>query len=72
MRARERILEDTIKNVQHAADMLMLDARSLKRQVVETDGHAQLFVVEQRLKALRKTMEVLTDQLAALKILEKV
>jgi hypothetical protein len=72
MRARERILEDTIKNVQHAADMLMLDARSLKRQVVETDGHALVFAVEQRMTALRRTMDTLADQLAALKILEKV
>lgn len=72
MTARERLLLDTLKNITHAADMLMLDARSLKRQVVETDGHAQLFAVEQRFSALRKTMDVLTDQLATLKILERV
>lgn len=72
MTPRERLLLDATKSVAHAADMLMFDARSLKRTTAECDGHALVFGVEQRLKALRKTMDVLTDQLAALKILERV
>lgn len=72
MTARERLLLETLKNVTHAADMLCYDAHNLKRAVVENEGHALTFSVEQRLSALRKTMDVLADQLAALKILEKV
>lgn len=72
MTARERLLLDTTKNIAHAADMLAFDARSLKRSVTESDGHALVFAVEQRMTALRKTMDILADQLAALKILEKV
>jgi len=72
MTARERLLLDTTKNIAHAADMLMFDAKSLRRQTMDTDGHALVFAVEQRMTALRKTMDVLADQLAALKILEKV
>ncbi len=52
--------------------MLIFDARNLKRATVESDGHTLVFAVEQRVKALRETMDVLADQLAALKILEKV
>lgn len=72
MTARERLLIDATKSIAHASDMLTFDARSLRRATVESDGHALVFAVEQRLAALRKTMDVLADQLAALKILEKV
>lgn len=71
MNAKQRLVEDTRKNVAHAADMLLYDARSLKRQATETDSIALTFAVEQRLAALRKTVDVLADQLAALKLLEK-
>ncbi len=71
MTARERLLIDTKKSVAHAADMLIFDAKSLRRSAVESEGHALVFTVEQRVAALRKTMDVLADQLAALRILEK-
>jgi len=70
--ARERLLLDTTKNIAHAADMLAFDAKSLKRSTAECTDHALVFAVEQRMTALRKTMDVLADQLAALKILERV
>lgn len=71
MTARERLLVDTVKSIAHAADMLAFDARSLKRTATELQDHALVFAVEQRLATLRRTMDTLTDQLAALKILEK-
>lgn len=71
MTARERLLVDTIKSIAHAADMLAFDARNLKRATAESSDHALVFAVEQRLATLRRTMDTLTDQLAALKILEK-
>lgn len=71
MTARQRLLLDTTKSIEHAADMLTFDARSLKRTTAECDRHALVFGVEQRLKSLRKTMDELADQLATLKILEK-
>lgn len=71
MSARDRLRIDSTKSVAHAADMLIFDAKSLRRATEETSGHALVFTVEQRLAALRKTMDVLADQLAALRILEK-
>jgi hypothetical protein len=72
MNARERLLLDTTKSITHAADMIMYDAKELRRVSTSIDGYALRHSVELRLEALRKTMDVLTDQLAALKILEKV
>jgi tRNA C32,U32 (ribose-2'-O)-methylase TrmJ len=72
MNAREKLLADTTKNITHAADVLLYEARSLRRATTDTDGFALRFAVEQRLAGLRKTMDELTDQVAALKILEKV
>lgn len=72
MTPRERLLLDTTKSIAHAADMLNYDSRNLKRAMIENEGHALVFAVEQRMAALRKTMDVLADQLAALRILEKV
>lgn len=72
MNPRQRLLADTTKNIAHAADMLAFDSKSLKRSTVECTDHALVFSVEQRLSALRRTMDMLADQLAALKILERV
>jgi hypothetical protein len=71
MNARERLLVDTTKNIAHAADMILFDAKELRRLANGVDGIALRFGVEQRVQALRKTIDVLADQLAALKILEK-
>jgi len=56
----------------HAADMLVFDAKNLRQAATQSSGHALIFTVEQRVQALRKTMDVLGDELAALRILEKV
>jgi hypothetical protein len=70
MNAREKLLLTTIKNIVHAADMLMLEAQGLRRATNERD-HAQAFAVEQRVTALRRTMDVLTDELAVLKLMDR-
>lgn len=70
MTPRDRLQHDTVKNIVHAADMLMLEAQGLRRAASEAE-HAKAFSVAQRVNAIRRTMDVLTDELAALKILER-
>ncbi len=72
MTQRERLLFDTKKNIMHVSDMLCYEAKSLKRIAGSPESDRNFrFSLDQRMVELRKIMNVLTDELATLKLMER-